>query len=310
MVKEQNLALNPTKISGICGRLMCCMSYEHSNYSELWKSLPNPGSKIKTAQGTYTLEGVDLRTQSVRVRFPEGREVSVAVSEFENFKDTISRGEPWETELPQNTSRRSPFLLRPSFPPRTAAVSKISRLAPGESKAENPKDFLKNNKKLKPEKITLEKHIAARVSDMKQNPAGASAMNVAVNAAMDAEAAKKRLLKHKGAPGESSPARAPIRANPAAKDVKRGAKAKPVPPRKDRVRPAEARLSEARPAEVRSGSFGSTQKDPAPQKDPRKDARDNRGRTQPPPRRGGGEERGHERQRGEKRGSAGNAEGS
>ncbi|MBR0202765.1 MAG: hypothetical protein IJQ56_00205, partial [Synergistaceae bacterium] len=48
IVKEQRSALNPTKISGLCGRLMCCMSYEQELYLELWEKLPGPGAKIRT----------------------------------------------------------------------------------------------------------------------------------------------------------------------------------------------------------------------------------------------------------------------
>ena len=51
MAKDQGLPLNPTKISGICGRLMCCLYYEHSCYKELLKGLPKQGSKIKTKDG-------------------------------------------------------------------------------------------------------------------------------------------------------------------------------------------------------------------------------------------------------------------
>jgi cell fate regulator YaaT (PSP1 superfamily) len=319
MVKEQNLALNPTKISGICGRLMCCMCYEHSNYSELWQSLPNPGSKIKTALGTYVLEGVDLRTQSVRIRFPEGREVSIAVSEFENFKDTVSRGETWEVEPPKDAPRRSVLTLRPSLSPRMAAasklfVSKIPCSAPVEPKVENPKDFVKNNKKLRPEKITLEEHIAGRVGDMKRN--SASAINVALTAALDAEVVKRRPMKHKGAYVAPSPVRDAVQGKPAAKDAKRivGPKAKPAPPRKDGAHPLETRPFETRPAETRPrGSFDTARKDL--RKDAR-DHRDNRGRSQPF-RHGGGENRGREGQYdkqndekrdGEKRGDAGNGE--
>ena len=51
MAKEQNLSLNPTKISGICGRLMCCLNYEQSTYEEIRKRLPKVGSKVKTQSG-------------------------------------------------------------------------------------------------------------------------------------------------------------------------------------------------------------------------------------------------------------------
>ena len=98
MVKEQNLALNPTKISGICGRLMCCMSFEHHMYGTLWKSLPNPGSKIRTNSGTYMIDGVDLSSESVRMRCPDGRNILVKTEDFSRFRDTVTEGKPWEDE--------------------------------------------------------------------------------------------------------------------------------------------------------------------------------------------------------------------
>lgn len=108
MVKEQNLALNPTKISGICGRLMCCMSYEHHLYGELWKGLPNPGSKIKTPGGNYLMDGVELSTESVRVRSPEGKDILVKVGDFDQFRETVTAGEVWSNggfgELPKETA--------------------------------------------------------------------------------------------------------------------------------------------------------------------------------------------------------------
>lgn len=95
IVKEQRSALNPTKISGLCGRLMCCMSYEQELYSELWAKLPGPGTKIKTEQGTYTLESLDVGHEHVNVRCPTGRLVPVAIAEFQDFKDSVMRGEEW-----------------------------------------------------------------------------------------------------------------------------------------------------------------------------------------------------------------------
>ena len=95
IVKEQRSALNPTKISGLCGRLMCCMSYEKEIYSEIWAKLPGPGAKIKTDQGLYVLESLDLGREYVNVRFPNGRLVSVSIAEFPDFKETILKGEEW-----------------------------------------------------------------------------------------------------------------------------------------------------------------------------------------------------------------------
>lgn len=51
MAKEQDLSLNPTKISGICGRLMCCLKYEHETYEEILERLPEVGARVKTNKG-------------------------------------------------------------------------------------------------------------------------------------------------------------------------------------------------------------------------------------------------------------------
>lgn len=74
MAKEQNLSLSPTKISGLCGRLMCCLNYEHQYYEEVKKKLPRTGSEVKTSDG----KGVVMDTNSlkqlvkVRVELPDG----------------------------------------------------------------------------------------------------------------------------------------------------------------------------------------------------------------------------------------------
>jgi len=93
------LALNPSKISGLCGRLMCCMSYEYDTYSELWKDLPNPGTKIKTSSGNYQIAGVDIVSKSVRIKSPEGVEFLVPISEFKLFKKTVEGGEKWNLHV-------------------------------------------------------------------------------------------------------------------------------------------------------------------------------------------------------------------
>ncbi len=95
IVKEQRSELNPTKISGLCGRLMCCMSYEQELYTELWAKLPGPGAKIKTEQGVYLLESLDIGREIVNIRFPSGRLVPVLISEFPDFQATVLRGEEW-----------------------------------------------------------------------------------------------------------------------------------------------------------------------------------------------------------------------
>jgi len=82
MAKEQNLALNPTKISGICGRLMCCLSFEYSTYMELKKDLPKVGKHIVTKSGKGKIIRQNVLNQTVTVDLEEGGEVTVHVSEI------------------------------------------------------------------------------------------------------------------------------------------------------------------------------------------------------------------------------------
>lgn len=68
MAKEQNLSLNPTKISGVCGRLMCCLKNEEEAYEELNSHLPNVGTHVKTPEGlTGEVQSVSVLKQRVRV---------------------------------------------------------------------------------------------------------------------------------------------------------------------------------------------------------------------------------------------------
>ncbi len=66
MAKEQSLSLNPTKISGLCGRLMCCLKYEHETYEELLKKMPQVGSIVVTPLGRGTI--IDSYTLLERVK--------------------------------------------------------------------------------------------------------------------------------------------------------------------------------------------------------------------------------------------------
>lgn len=68
MAKEQNLSLNPTKISGVCGRLMCCLKNEEEAYEELNSHLPNVGARVKTPEGlSAEVQSVSVLKQRVKV---------------------------------------------------------------------------------------------------------------------------------------------------------------------------------------------------------------------------------------------------
>jgi len=75
MAKTQNLSLNPTKISGTCGRLMCCLKYEQEAYEDLLKTSPKNESFVDTVDGRGTIMDVNLLRQTVRVRMEDQPEV-------------------------------------------------------------------------------------------------------------------------------------------------------------------------------------------------------------------------------------------
>jgi cell fate regulator YaaT (PSP1 superfamily) len=68
MAKEQNLSLNPTKISGICGRLMCCLNYEQSTYEEIRRRLPRVGSVVSTNKGKGEVVSNSVVNEKVKVK--------------------------------------------------------------------------------------------------------------------------------------------------------------------------------------------------------------------------------------------------
>lgn len=72
MAKEQKLSLNPNKISGVCGRLMCCLGYEFKTYKELSKFLPREGGKIKVKNEVGRVMKVDLLRRKVKVEMESG----------------------------------------------------------------------------------------------------------------------------------------------------------------------------------------------------------------------------------------------
>lgn len=68
MAKEQSLSLNPTKISGICGRLMCCLKYEQDAYESILKKMPRLGAIVETPEGKGEVYSTNVLRETVRVR--------------------------------------------------------------------------------------------------------------------------------------------------------------------------------------------------------------------------------------------------
>ena len=94
MAKNQGLSLNNQKISGLCGRLMCCLSYENHHYCETAKRMPRLNSEVKTPDGTGTVINNNFLKETVKVRLPlkdkEGFEIKDYAAKDIHGKSTIA----------------------------------------------------------------------------------------------------------------------------------------------------------------------------------------------------------------------------
>lgn len=89
MAKEQNLSLSPTKISGLCGRLMCCLNYEHKYYEEVCRRMPKTGAEVITPDGRGTIYSTNCLTETVKVRMElDGNDVELKEYGIDQVKQT------------------------------------------------------------------------------------------------------------------------------------------------------------------------------------------------------------------------------
>lgn len=89
LVKEQNLPMNPAKISGCCGKLKCCYRYEHDLYEEVLKNYPAYGSKVKVAEKNGVLEKIDIFAHTVSIRYEDNTVEDFPLTDFSNNKFTV-----------------------------------------------------------------------------------------------------------------------------------------------------------------------------------------------------------------------------
>jgi hypothetical protein len=130
MAKEQGLALNPNKISGQCGRLLCCLGYEFETYCSLRKALPKCGRKVAIGGKEGEVIDQDILAQKVRVRLADGQAVELTAEQLE-------KGLPPEpAAAPAAGGRREE---RPPRPPRpTGERKEAPRPAPAASPRPEP----------------------------------------------------------------------------------------------------------------------------------------------------------------------------
>lgn len=125
MAKEQNLSLNPIKISGVCGRLMCCLKYEQDTYEEIRKSMPKEGKEVMTPDGVGVVCELKIITESVKVRIKKG--------------DSFEIKEYPATDVQRLTPQNAPRAERPMRPEKPMKAEKQPEVSKPEKPAEAPK---------------------------------------------------------------------------------------------------------------------------------------------------------------------------
>jgi cell fate regulator YaaT (PSP1 superfamily) len=140
MAKEQGLALNPTKISGQCGRLLCCLGYEFETYAKLKKGLPKCGKKISWQERECEVTNVDILRQQVTLRDREGSCCCITLEELKSGQSEATKPQPAAGEKPARPpAKTQPEGQRPADPDKPVA-EKADDAAPDGSKKPNKPD--------------------------------------------------------------------------------------------------------------------------------------------------------------------------
>lgn len=87
MAKEQNLSLNPQKISGVCGRLMCCLRYEYETYKEFNAKAPKLNAKIAVPEGVAKATEINMPLERITLQLEDGRSIKVPLAEMETLEE-------------------------------------------------------------------------------------------------------------------------------------------------------------------------------------------------------------------------------
>lgn len=120
MAKEEGLPLNPPKISGICGRLMCCLNYEYEIYKSLSKGLPREGERITTAEGKGKVINVNVFKRAITVELEDGKFIEVAYKDkpdgtCERAECCCAQDKPCKPEIRQERPERAERPPRKEF---------------------------------------------------------------------------------------------------------------------------------------------------------------------------------------------------
>ena len=198
MAKEQNLSLSPTKISGLCGRLMCCLQYEQNVYDSMKKVMPKVGKEINTVDGVGIVVENNAITEKTKVKLTmEDGTIDVREYPYTHLgpvgeplpKAALEAKESGATDLPVRTGRNDNASRKAQKPDNRPPKQEPEKQAQAQKEKQNPKQEPKDGKKQKPQQKQKGGNEAPKNADQsrnnpkkdkaqqnaKQNPAGGSA---------------------------------------------------------------------------------------------------------------------------------------
>lgn len=147
MAKTQNLSLNPTKISGICGRLMCCLAYENDVYTEINEKMPKINSKVLTPLGEGVVMYINLLKELVTVKFTTDNDVKI--NEFKLEELTFSRKDTTLNSIEnKNNQNKNTFTENTSLNKTQNATNEKNISAKQHSKKKRYKNVKKSGEKI------------------------------------------------------------------------------------------------------------------------------------------------------------------
>jgi cell fate regulator YaaT (PSP1 superfamily) len=181
MAKDQGLSLNPTKISGVCGRLFCCLKYEHEVYKAVLKKMPQNGDRVKTQVGSGVIINTNPLLERVKVRVTNDQDGTEEIKVFhideitkipKGNRTKAEGGKPEESKKPsQGPSEKKPSEPKASEPKKSSDDRSPREGKPAKEKKQ-PKEVMPSKEtiqgKVEPEHKNLPKEDAP--SDGKKKP--------------------------------------------------------------------------------------------------------------------------------------------
>lgn len=133
VAKEQGLALNPAKLSGLCDRLMCCLLYEHDTYRALADEMPAVGTPIETPRGPGRVQSANPLTQQITVALDEGSTVTFSLAQLMGTAPEPEAARPESDRRPREADETAPAAR-----PRRSGRGRHGRREPRTARAPDP----------------------------------------------------------------------------------------------------------------------------------------------------------------------------